>query len=176
MTLNERFTEEEQFLLSNTPFSLGSTMTFAEGSGLGTVKEMFSSTKSFMAGAKSFPDNTIIVGLLPKLENFSQAREESKIFQESYKNWITKNEIKSYESMENFVLEDMKKVADILKEKATPQEAKEYKEWAMSIAESVANAAKEGGFLGFGGERISEKEKVLYAKVADILEVSTTLT
>jgi hypothetical protein len=80
MTLNERFTEEEQFLLSNTPFSLGSSMTFAEGSGLGTVKEMFSSTKSFLAGAKTFSNNEIIVGLLPKLENFSEARKESKAF------------------------------------------------------------------------------------------------
>jgi hypothetical protein len=78
--------------------------------------------------------------------------------------------------MENLVLTDMKKVSEILKEKATPKEAEEYKEWAMSIAESVANAAKEGGFLGFGGERISEKEKELYAKVADVLEVSATLS
>jgi hypothetical protein len=176
MTLNERFTEEEQFLLSNTPFSLGSSMTFAEGSGLGTVKEMFSSTKSFLAGAKTFSNNDIIVGLLPKLENFSEARKESKAFQEAYKEWILKHEVKSYEDMENLVITDMKKVSEILKEKATPEEATEYKEWAMSIAESVANAAKEGGFLGFGGERISEKEKELYAKVADVLEVSATLS
>jgi len=176
MTLNDRFTKEEQFLLSNTPFALGSAMAFAEGSGLGTIKEMFSSTKSFMAGAKTFPDNEIIVDILPKMENFSEAREESKAFQEAYKAWVLEHEVKSYDEMQALVLSDTKKVFDILNDKASNDEASEYKEWAMSIISSVANAAKEGGFFGFGGERISEKEKELYTKVAQILEVSTILT
>ena len=50
MSLETRFTQEEIFLLTNTPFTVGSAMIFAGGSGLGTVKELFSNTKSFMEG------------------------------------------------------------------------------------------------------------------------------
>ena len=56
MSISDRFTEEEIFLLSTTPSLIGSAMAFAEGSGLGTVKEMFSSAKSVMAGIKQYPD------------------------------------------------------------------------------------------------------------------------
>jgi hypothetical protein len=41
----------------------------------------------------------------------------------------------------------------------SPQEAQEFKTWLMSIARGAAEAAKEGGFLGFGGTQVSEKEQ-----------------
>jgi hypothetical protein len=176
MSLDTRFTEEEQFLLTNTPFTIGQTMVFAGGSGLGTVKELFSSTKSFLEGAKTFPQNEIIVGILPNMENGKEAKAQAKAFQEKTKEKFKEKDIKSYDSMKQFVLDDSRAVVQLLKEKATPQETEEYKEWAMSIAENVAKAAKEGGFLGFGGERVSADEKKLYADIADALEYSKHLS
>ena len=166
MSLDTRFTEEEQFLLTNTPFTIGQTMVFAGGSGLGTVKELFSSTKSFLEGAKSFPQNEIIVGILPNMANGKEAKAQAKAFQEKTKENFKEKDIKSYENMQALVIADSHAVVKLLKEKATPQEAEEYKEWAMSIAENVAKAAKEGGFLGFGGERVSPGEKALYDDIA----------
>jgi len=169
MSLYERFTKEELFLLTNTPFAIGSTMVFAGGSGLGTIKEMFASTKSFISGVKTYPKNEIIVGILPRMESFSETQKESKELQESYKQWVKDNHIDSYEKMKEKVIEDSQKVATILKEKATPQEALEYNEWAMSIALNVAEAAKEGGFLGIGGERVSTNEKEFYDQIEKAL-------
>ena len=40
-----------------------------------------------------------------------------------------------------------------------PAEAAAYKEYLLATAKSVADAAKEGGFLGFGGVKVSEAEK-----------------
>jgi hypothetical protein len=40
-----------------------------------------------------------------------------------------------------------------------PLEVQEFKTWLMSIARGAAEAAKEGGFLGFGGTQVSEKEQ-----------------
>jgi hypothetical protein len=37
------------------------------------------------------------------------------------------------------------------------------------VAETVANAATEGGFLGFGGVRVSDKEKNFLAALAAAL-------
>jgi len=41
----------------------------------------------------------------------------------------------------------------------SPEDAAAFKGWILAVADKVANAAKEGGFLGFGGERVSEKER-----------------
>jgi hypothetical protein len=45
----------------------------------------------------------------------------------------------------------------------------------LSIAETVAKAAKEGGFLGFGGEVISKNEKEIYRQIAFALGATSSL-
>ena len=35
----------------------------------------------------------------------------------------------------------------------------------VSVAEQAANASKEGGFLGFGGVRVSDKEQAFITEV-----------
>lgn len=52
----------------------------------------------------------------------------------------------------------------ILRAKA-PTELANYNAWILSIADKVANAAKEGGFLGFGGVRVSENEQKAIAAI-----------
>jgi len=46
-----------------------------------------------------------------------------------------------------------------------------YKEWALKIANNVAAAASEGGFLGFGGEKISPEEAKMLAQIEGILGI-----
>jgi hypothetical protein len=54
----------------------------------------------------------------------------------------------------------------------SPGEADEFKQWLMTIATRTAEAGKEGGFLGIGGTRVSEKEKTELAALASALGVS----
>lgn len=46
----------------------------------------------------------------------------------------------------------------ILEAKATPAEIDGYKTFVMKVAQTVASAHKEGGFLGIGGKEISDAE------------------
>jgi hypothetical protein len=41
----------------------------------------------------------------------------------------------------------------------------------MSVATTAANAAKEGGFLGVGGERVSGAEQGFLDELKDVLKV-----
>ena len=41
-----------------------------------------------------------------------------------------------------------------------------FKTWLAGVAKSVAEAAPEGGFLGFGGTQVSEAEKATVAQIA----------
>jgi hypothetical protein len=54
--------------------------------------------------------------------------------------------------------EHLRKAMSILESTATAEEADAYKTFVMTVAQAVAGAHKEGGFLGVGGTRISEAE------------------
>ncbi len=169
MAFNERFTDDERFLLASTPSLIGSAMAFSEGSGLGTIKELMANAKSILAGVKDFPNNEIIKGVVPNLDNRKESLEQAKATHEKAMARLKDKAIDSREKLHSQLLEDCRAVSKILAEKATPQEANEYKEWAMSVAANVAKSAKEGGFLGFGGEQISAGEKTMFAEIGQAL-------
>jgi hypothetical protein len=50
-------------------------------------------------------------------------------------------------------------------EAAAPGEAEDFKTWLRGIAQKVAEAGTEGGFLGFGGEKVSEAERRTLAEI-----------
>src|SRR3954453_8002829 len=55
--------------------------------------------------------------------------------------------------------ERLRAAIEILSSKATPEEIDSYKRFVMTVAQAVAAAHKEGGFLGIGGKKISDAEK-----------------
>jgi hypothetical protein len=65
------------------------------------------------------------------------------------------------------ILEELQRANAILTEKAAPEEAAAFRRWIVAAAQASANAAKEGGFMGFGAERVSQGEKEMLDKVAE---------
>jgi hypothetical protein len=66
------------------------------------------------------------------------------------------------------VLAELRTVNALLQQKATPEELAEFREWLRTAAQRAALAATEGGFLGFGGERVSEREQQMLATIGRI--------
>lgn len=60
---------------------------------------------------------------------------------------------------------DAEAVSALLATNADASEAAEYKAWVLSIGQAAANAAKEGGFLGFGGDSVSDDEEEILARI-----------
>lgn len=58
---------------------------------------------------------------------------------------------------------------EILRQKGSSEDVAVYRDFLITLGVNVANAAKEGGFLGFGGERVSEHERTLLAELADAI-------
>jgi hypothetical protein len=56
---------------------------------------------------------------------------------------------------------------DLLRQKGSPEDIGAYRDFLIQLGDKVANAAKEGAFLGFGGERVSEHERTLLAELAE---------
>ena len=65
----------------------------------------------------------------------------------------------------------LREVSAILDAK-TPQEAAAFKMWLGAISSKVAEAASEGSFLGFGGEKVSAKEKATLDDIAKALGIA----
>jgi hypothetical protein len=55
--------------------------------------------------------------------------------------------------------EILRRTSALLNTKATPEEASEVRAWLAKIAQATAEAAREGGFLGFGATSVSDEEK-----------------
>jgi hypothetical protein len=60
----------------------------------------------------------------------------------------------------------------IVEQKVTPEEAEEYRQFILRLAEVVAHAHKEGGVLGIGGEEVSEAERTVLDELAAMLALA----
>ena len=63
------------------------------------------------------------------------------------------------------VLEELRAVNELVTAKATPQEAEAFRRWLVASAQAAADAAKGGGFMGFGAERVSAGEQRMLEQV-----------
>jgi hypothetical protein len=70
------------------------------------------------------------------------------------------------------VFEYARVAREILAAKSPAGEAAEYRAWVLEVARRAAIAAKEGGFLGFGGTRVIEEEAATLDALATCLDVS----
>ena len=57
--------------------------------------------------------------------------------------------------------EHIKDAVRLVEEKATPEEAEDYRQFILRLADVVAHAHKEGGVLGIGGKEVSEQEQAV---------------
>ena len=66
------------------------------------------------------------------------------------------------------ILDELSKVNGILTSKATPAEAAAFRAWLMTTAQESADAAKEGGFMGFHAVRVSEGEQEMLKQLRGV--------
>ena len=67
------------------------------------------------------------------------------------------------------ILDELRAVNELVTQKATPAEAAAFREWLLTSAKRAAEAAKEGGFMGFKAERVSEGEQQMLDKLGEAL-------
>ncbi|CAN0593309.1 unnamed protein product, partial [Ectocarpus sp. 12 AP-2014] len=162
----EKYTEEEWQLVSSMPQLVGIAMAGADSSGIfGSSKEMFANAHGMMAAKKEYEGNHLIQAMLPDTTDASKALEDAKAQREIIIGRFRASGAKSSEELKSFILEDCTKAIEILEIHETDEVIAGYKKMILDLAEKVANAAKEGDFLGFGGERFSEKEQKLFAEL-----------
>ncbi|MFC6592267.1 hypothetical protein ACFP81_09840 [Deinococcus lacus] len=66
-------------------------------------------------------------------------------------------------------LEAVRQALWLVDSKLSSEDAQAYRQMLSAVAERVAQAAKEGGFMGFGGEQVSAQEKVVIEQLGELL-------
>jgi hypothetical protein len=77
---------------------------------------------------------------------------------------------KTPEDIRAVALEQLRAAVRVLDRVAQDDELVEYKRFVYALAESVAQAHKEGGFLGIGGTPVSENEQQALNAIAAIFD------
>jgi hypothetical protein len=73
--------------------------------------------------------------------------------------------------MKEACIATLRQAAVIVDTKA-PGDAAAYKAWLQQISQHVAEASKEGGFLGIGGVTVSDAEKATLTEISSALKAA----
>jgi hypothetical protein len=80
------------------------------------------------------------------------------------------NRPKTPEEIRTVALDQLRRAVRVLDRMAQDDELVEYKRFVYALAEGVAHAHKEGGFLGIGGTPVSENEQKALDAIAAIFD------
>lgn len=161
MTTQADYTTEEWRAIFLAPAMVGLVVILTGQSGpFQMAQEMFAVSKAIADAEKESASNELISALVAATKSV-----KPKEMQPAPK-FDTIEEARAY------ALDQVRQVAALVDQKAPVQEAQEFKQWLASIGQKVAEAAKEGGFLGFGGVQITEEEKTAVNELAAALAVS----
>ncbi len=163
MTDKSNFTPEEWKTLLEGVMMSGIAVTAAEPSGLiGTLKESFAAGHALVE-ARNGP-NELIRSLVAEFET-SEGRKFARDGLREKLSGAKAADIKDKS------IDTLKETATLLEAKA-PQDAAPVKQWLYHISEMVADADSEGGFLGFGGTKVTEKEKATLSEISGALKLA----
>jgi len=163
MANKNHFTMDEWSAVRDAPQLLALAVALSGASGItGTIKETFSSSLAMVEGIKS--DNELIRSFC--------AREEVQAGQAALKASLPQLEATDFaaikQKLATLALVRVREAIVAVRAKAATDLAA-YQGFLKALGERVANAAKEGGFLGIGGERVSEGERTMLASLAEAL-------
>ena len=160
MTSKADFTDEEWTRLKRAPFVAGMAITLADPGG---PIEAFKETKATMqavAGAGGGDRGPLVQASAGEVAAEARQRHSP----------LAGFKPTSGATAGVEILDELAAVNGILNEKATPEDAEAVREWLIATAQEAANAAKEGGFLGFHAERVSTGEQEMLDRLKEKLK------
>ncbi len=165
MANKDRFTPDEWSKILESVTLSGVAVTAADPSGLiGVLQESFASAKAVMSAKASPGASELVQSVVAEFES-SDGRTRMR---EALKKRLAGA---SQADVSKRAVDALREVSAILDAK-TPQEAAAFKMWLGAISSKVAEAASEGSFLGFGGEKVSTKEKATLDDIAKALGIA----
>jgi hypothetical protein len=159
MTTKADFTDEEWARLERAPIVAGMAITLADPGGpIEAVKESVASLKTILEAAQAGGRGELVDAVAKDAATRVQHRESP------LGNFKPRGALAGEE-----IVGELRAVNTLVTEKATTEDAAAFREYLLSAAQRAADAAKEGGFMGFRAERVSEGEQRMLDKLGEVL-------
>ena len=158
MTSRTDFNDEEWQRLGRAPFVAGMAISFADPGGpIEAVKETNAALRTVLQAAEGGAHGDLVHAVATDVAE--QARHRH--------NPMAGFKPRGADARQE-IEDELRAVNDLLVAKATPEEADQFREWLKQAAQASALAAKEGGFMGFKAERVSEGEQKMLERLGAI--------
>jgi hypothetical protein len=153
MTSKSDFTEEEWVRVRRAPFVAGMAISLADPGG---PIEMAKETMATVKTATNPPSREqLLADVALDIQAMTQQRQ----------NPLSDFKVTDAAQAGQQILDELRAVNDLVAGKSTPEETSAFSQWLLASAQAAADAAKEGGFLGFGATQISDGEQDMLDKV-----------
>jgi hypothetical protein len=147
MTSKADYTEEEWVRLRRAPFVAGLAISIADPGGpIEIAKETIATLKAASTPPRQ---EELLVAVSQEIHSLVNQKQ----------NPMAGFKPDSSALAGKMILDELMGVSEILTAKATPEEADAFRRWLLAAAQAAADGAKEGGFMGFGAEVISQGEQ-----------------
>lgn len=165
MAAKSDFTDQEWSKLLSAPTLAAMAVTLAEPSGIwGMLKEGMASARAVATAATATGGDALVHEIATSLTSSDGRHAALEAMKAELKG-------KAPAEMKLHVMERLAEVGALLDAKAAP-DAPAAKAWLAKIAEMAAEASSEGGFLGFGGVKVSDAEKATIAELRLALKLA----
>jgi hypothetical protein len=159
MTTKADFTDEEWARLERAPIIAGMAISLADPGGpIEAVKESVATLRTVTETAQSGGGGGLVDAVAGSFA------EKAKLRQNPLGDFKPRGAMAGQE-----ILNELQTVNELVRDKATPEEAAAFREWLLTVAKRAAEAAKEGGFMGFKAERVSEGEQKMLDQLGQVL-------
>jgi hypothetical protein len=159
MTSRAEFTDDEWARLERAPFVAGLAISIADPGGpIEAVKETAATLRTVVEAAQG-TDRGELVGALAR-----DVADAARHHHNPLSGFRPKGALAGQQ-----VLDELREVNAIVAAKADPDDTAAFRAWLLATAQAAADAAKEGGFLGFHAVRVSEGEQRMLDQLGEAL-------
>jgi hypothetical protein len=159
MATREDFAQDDWQLIVASPALVGLAVSAASPSGtIGMTKEVLAVGAAAAGLAEDAAGNRLIQDLVEDVR--SGATEE-----------VRPQDVSSLDEARVWAVGELGRLREVLDRSGAGSDGDELRQWLVEVARRVAEAAREGSFLGLGGDRVSDAEEAAIAEIRDALGV-----
>ncbi|MDO4245811.1 MAG: hypothetical protein Q4C89_07305 [Deinococcus sp.] len=164
MSIKDNFTSEEWLSIMTAPGRAGAAVVAASPSGLtGLVAEAQAIAAAVRASVSSTPRTPLMEAMAAELMGTPPDPKD-----------LPKEDTRNLEEVKERSVQAVRQAVWLVSSKTSAEDAAAYRQMLLKVAENTANAAKEGGFLGIGGEQVNDKERAVLDDLRRVIEGDTS--
>lgn len=161
MSVKDKFSKEEWLKIMNGPSRAGAAIVAASPSGItGLIAEAQAIAHSVRGNVSKEGRSALMEAMAADLLGTPPQPDE---------HMKNDDQVKNMEEAKNKSIEGVRQAMWLVKSKLSPDETSDYQKMLIQVVEKTAEAAKEGGFLGIGGEQVNDKERAVMDELRQLI-------